>query len=369
MGKRKTDRVVATLFVTFITLAFTGCMSNSYFCGDLVNVDDTNKYTKAKAEVIPIDSVHEPVLAVVDSFVMFYNTYSTGRAYSYDLYSLKTGKYVCGLFPIGHGAGEFVGIAPIKQIYEENGEKKALIFAPNELTMAVCNMTKTLQKKKAVYEKKVKYTEKSLPDRHYSRVFQLDKDRFAAYIASEHVPGTHLIKPSEYQVLSFSTGKILDRIQVVDAMQESEKSVVLTESFFSTSYGIKPDRTKIVGSLLYVPQINIINLKNKEVKGFLVKGGPDYTIFDTDMNKAKLCFPRVVCDDKHIFALWSGRPDEGKDYEWSGLYVFNWKGKLEGKVKLSHAIKEVFLDDEHGILYGSNEDKKEIYAYKVNDFF
>ena len=226
MGKRKTDRVVATLFVTFITLAFTGCMSNSYFCGDLVNVDDINKYTKAKAEVIPIDSVHSPILAVADSFVMFYNYLPSDEGYSYDFYSLKSGKYVCGLFPIGHGAGEFVVIAPIKQIYEENGEKKALIFAPNELTMAICNLTKSQQKKKTVYEKQVKYTEKSRPDRHYSRVFQLDKDRFAAHIASEHVPGTHLIKPSEYQVLSFSTGKILDRIQVIDAMQESEKSVV-----------------------------------------------------------------------------------------------------------------------------------------------
>lgn len=369
MATHKKIDIGEKCFVAFvILLTITGCSTSNCFNGTLVKFASIGKYTSAQADIINIDSLHMPTFAVTDSLAMFYDSH--GTQYSYKVFNINTGKFIGGLCPTGHGSGEFVTVSPIKQLFVEDGDVKALLYAPNELKMVVCNIHKSIKNRKTVYEKQVSYLTNSESQRAYSRVYRINHDTLLTYIARTHIPGTHEITPSEYQVMTFSSDKLIDRLSVFQGMTENEQSVVVSEHFCSVSNAIKPDGAKIAEAMYYLPQINIIDIRTKKINGYLMEGEADYGIFDTDMRNVKRYYTRAVCDDNYIFALWSGEATKGRDI-YNGcdeLHVFDWNGKLLNKVKLGYFIQEIFLDVNNRKLYGSHIDKKEIYSYKIQDF-
>lgn len=351
-----------------MTLMLLGCASESYFLGNLHRFEDIDKTTQAKSSIVRIDSLHSPYFAVADSLAVFYNP--LGKGYSFMVFNIKDGKLIGGFCPVGHGAGEYVAVSPIKQLIRESGEVKAILFAPNEKKLTTWNITRSIRENSTRYERSVNYARKNSSPASYSRIYYISRDTLLTYKASVHVSDNNDITEQRYELRSYNSDETLADIQVFSDIEEKEKSAVLAEDFFYISNAIKPDRTKIVEVMYYLPQINIIDIATGEVSGYLMDGEADYSIFDTDMRNIKKYYNRVVCDDNYIYALWSGKTaDEHSAYVGNKeLHVYDWNGQLTNKVILENPADEMFVDSDKGILYVSHPDRNTLDCYNTEEF-
>ena len=149
----KTSRFVSTIVLIIhltVVLFFIGaCTSNHNFQGHLEIKNDKSEELLLKSSSKYIDSIYSPLLSIVDSIALFY---STNNGTAYEAVKLSTGNKIGSFCPIGHGQGEYISISPIRQIYQEKNEYKAILFAPNESKLLIWNISESLRFGRTVYE-------------------------------------------------------------------------------------------------------------------------------------------------------------------------------------------------------------------------
>ena len=345
------------------SLVLSGCTEKA-FKGDLVSFKSVESEKTVKPEIYEMKDSHIPLFAVSDTIVLFYNSMAEG--FSFSAFNLESGKLLGKFFPCGHGHGEYVTVSPVFQIFEEKGQKKTLIQAPNEDYVMIWNITKSLETGSTVCEKTTKYGyDENMP----VSVFHceiVDDDKVLTYRGGIHNPKTGEVTAPIWQTWSYDGSKHLMDISLFRPIKNDDPNV-MPESFFAGAASVKPDRTKFVEAMLYLPQITIVDVKSGKGKGFLMKDLDDYSIFSTDMSGASYYYRDVQSSDDFIFALWSGKQikeykmEEGMDE----VHVFDWDGNMIKKIRLSEPVQKIFLDTKRNVLYGCNAEGDRLYRYEI----
>ena len=201
-----------------------------------------------------------------------------------------------------------------------------------------------------------------------SKQVQLGNDSILVFTPSVQLINEVLPTDPKYQIRTLKTNELIKELRVYNhAIINTNDTKVLPDAFLDASFSLKPDKTKFVEAMNWLPQINIIDLKSGKINGFRLKDYQNEDIYTTSMENAAFCYKCVVSNDKFIYALWAGQKkrDLHPDIGYHFIHVFDWQGNYVHKFKLKDAINDLSINASDGRLYGWNIEKQVLYKYKV----
>lgn len=137
-----------------------------------------------------------------------------------------------------------------------------------------------------------------------------------------------------------------------------------SEGFFSAHTRINPSNKKIVEAMIWLPQINIVDVATQEVKSYRISNSAGCEIFSGSMSDAMRHYTGIACDDDYIYALWKGRNTNYSGYaEW--IHKYDWNGNMVERLHLDKQLVSPWLDDTTDTLYGYCPDDDRVYAYSL----
>lgn len=349
--------------LTYFMFFMNACTSSHNYRGHLNTIDDEPEEILLKSFPKHLDNIYSPLLSIVDSIALFY---VANNGMAYEAVKLNTGAKIGSFCPIGHGNGEFIAISPIRQIYQENGDFKTIMFAPNESKMLIWNISQSLRSGRTVYEYIGDYSRKDTPV-SYSKQVIIGYDSILVYTPSLHISSSDQLTIPQYQIRTLKSNEQIKEFQLFDHTINNTDSRVLPESFLDASFSIKPDRKKFVEAMNWLPQINIVDVKTGEIDGYRKKNVQDENIFSSNMENALFCYKCVVSDNQFIYALWAGKKSMNlhSDVGYQTIDIYDWSGKLLRKCQVESGINELAIDVQDGALYGWNIEQQMIYKYDL----
>ena len=353
------------LFFVIQALFFTACTSTE-FNGKIVEFSDKAVEEKTiQAETISIAEYHTPLFAVYDSLIVFFNN-NPASTYNYSIYNLHDKTLVGEFFSKGHGHDEFLSMSPISSFFVEDNDLKTFVYAPNEAKQMIWNVTKSINEKQAVYEKSSSYKSMDPYGAAYTNFEIIDADKILSHTSSRPCSteeGNEEITLPAYHVHDFSNTE-LESFSLYNKPIYKDCEIDKT-MFYDAILGVSPDRKKLVEALYFAPQINIVDLKSKKVKGFALKGSEGIFRFKQEKVPMNVFYLGVQANDKYILALYNEKDEPTGQSD--VIHVFDWNGSLLQKIRLSEPVTNIFLDQKNHILYGAHAEKNEICCYNLLD--
>ena len=347
----------------FLVAALCACKEHP-FRGELYRIAKSENIIENKPDTsIKGEIPYAFYMGIKDSLAIFHT--HKDKFFMFEIYDMKN-KRSCGKFgPIGHGHKEVSITTAARQFFEEEGQVKSYLYEPNKEEVLIWNISASLEEGKTVYDSIIPYKEDNDFPIGYSDWFSLGKKN--TLVNRTSVPDMlDNINPDVWQVRSFPDTALVRNIQLFNNI-DNRQGIILPEAFFSAPRCVKPDYTQFANAMCWLPQINIVDIQSGKAKGFLLRGMDDYDIFQTDMMNLKYYYADIQSDNDHIFALWCGEQAINKDQQkgMEEVHVFNWKGNMLGRIKLSTPTDRICLDVENKLLYAYHTDHENLYCYKI----
>lgn len=340
-----------------------------YFAGNIYLVTDTIKTKNLIGKEIEIEGVYHGQINVYDS-LLFYYPYQTTKHF-FEIYNLKNDSLLGNFCMRGGGPNETIGVAYICSFYMDKGSLKTLLYAANERRLIEWNISKSLKLQTTINDTIIAYDWEV--DNHtaiYNQIFRLDDSTIFVEMPQKKIRWNdkNVSLPAYEKRTIYTNEKIHSYPIFIDTPESEGTEFISREEFLSTSSHTKPDSKKAVQSVRYLQQINIINLETGEVKGFRIKGTPDFSIFEKEITNVKKNYTNIETTNDYIYALYRGaRMDESGDDIQSELHVFDWNGNLIHKYNLGEVVNQITLDPVNMILYGRNGSTEKIFHYDLNN--
>ncbi|GKG71497.1 hypothetical protein CE91St1_06400 [Parabacteroides goldsteinii] len=367
------------LFYVFLFLLVScdlNYVDNDYFIGNINVIEDSVSVKNVRSQSFAIEGVYNGPVFVYDSLLIYYPLNRTATS-SYEIYNLKDLSLIGEFCGKGVGPNEIVAFTTISHFYKENGELKTLLYGANEKKLVEWNISKSLAKHTTVFDRIVSYDWDV--DKHvtvYNKLFRLNTDTILAITPT--VPLTldqELVSLPLYEKRTIETNKQVKLYDIFHKYPEnnglnvhSSYNILPPERFLESFYCIKPDCSKMVQVMMFMPQINILDLQSGEVNGFRLNSSVNFSVFRKNIEKVNYCFTGVAVDDEFIYALYWGRKikDDSDKKRSCIVYVFNWAGVLVNKIDLENYVNQIFLDEKNNILYGREYTSDYIYSYDLS---
>lgn len=365
---KTTDIIKFSVLLFTITMVFScrDVKDSDHFSGEIVEFSDLADMIEIQPRTIELDGVYDGLIAVYDSLVFFWS--HKYRDAWYSVFNLNNNQHLGFFIPSGEGPNEVLRVVPITQFFTENNELKTLLYAFSDNKLVTWNITKSLEQNETIYDTIIPYnwqTEKHIIP--FKDMFYAGEDSLFVYrhpAETDEEPTLPLI-----ELRTISSNERIDQISVFKNSIANKESMVYTNDFFFTDNSYKPDGTKVVQTMSRLGQINIIDLKSHQVKGYRMKNTDDFSIFYGTMEGSKYYYYRVASNNDYIFALWLGKSLDilPEIYEPDIIHVFDWEGNFIKKIKLAVPIREMWLDQVNNLLYGYNEVEEKLYCYNINE--
>lgn len=347
-----------------------------YFSGNIYVIKDSVSVKNLITNSFAIEGVYNGPIFVYDSLLIYYPLNQTATS-SYEIYNLKDLSFIGKFCDKGVGPDEIMALTTISHFYEENGELKTLLYGGNEKKLLEWNISKSLVEHKTVFDRIIPYNwDVNNHVTVYNNIFRLDRDTILAITPS--VPLTldqELVSLPLYEKRTITSNKQIKLYNIFDKYPENNGSnvhssynVLSPESFLTSFYCIKPDCSKMVQVMMYMPQINILDLQSGVIEGFRINSSIDFSIFKKNIEKVNYCFTNVAVNDDFIYALYWGRKIKGDSEKKNSctVYIFDWNGNLVNKIDLRKYVNQIFLDEKNNILYGREYSSDYIYSYNLD---
>ena len=153
-------------------------------------------------------------------------------------------------------------------------------------------------------------------------------------------------------------------------------SVRNTDAMFFYTWDVaKPDGSKIVQAMKFLPQINIFDTHTGNIVGFRMKNGDNFSLLETDPNlkSMNIYYNCVTADNNYIYASYWGK-EEWSDRIGAGLpsintiHVFDWNGILRYKLTTDRPFfRSIWLDQVRNRLYTMDVNTDELYYLDLNE--
>jgi hypothetical protein len=200
-----------------------------------------------------------------------------------------------------------------------------------------------------------------------SRFFILDDSLLLAWNQEEELfYNDNIVSPALWTLFNYKTNEKLKQYNIFHNFRHHNISFCLNSHDI-----IKPDKTKLVMTMWYLRQINIMDITNGAIKGFRVKGSPDFTdVTNSHYKDLREYYIRACADDNFIYAAIQSPENTIVDvFDWNGNYL----REFVLDKKMINNDSNIALDPVNRYLYintVSNEDEEEkIYRYDVSHLY
>lgn len=356
--------------VTLLTILFSSCDDEkSYFNGEITLVNEPQKIDTVRGQQIILDSIYDGSMYVNDSLLIF--NFNKAHDKKVHVFNLKTNSLIGKFCQVGNGPNEVRSVYCYGQFYNVSNEINLWIEI-NSVTLNELNVTKSLQSQKTVFNNKrqpIKCIEP--PGFVYNFIFELDEKYFLAKNQAQVLfkNGTDYI-PGKYGIYNSNTGKLVKSLVIYNKPISNkfiDQSFVV-EQFFTSFDKIKPDKSKLAMAMVYLPQINILDLKTGKNVCFRLKDKPGFKSLKKDPESFRIYNRFIVVDDSFIFVSYLNLPSV--DVNWlsqtNEIDVYNWSGQFIKKLHLSNPFFKIAFDPINKIMFTKNN-SDEIYSYDLKD--
>lgn len=334
----------------FLCGMFGACdKEEDYFNGEIHEFEWCNDSIVLQGENVLSEPLYSDKFSVKDSLLFSYSPQLTD--YAFYVFNLNTKEFVDHFFSFGRGDGEYLGLGRIVDFFQENGDTKSLMYAPNERKIFVWNITQSLLRGDDVAEDFRETPIRSDRGLIYDRITKLHGDQIFAYTTSVQLYVGEDICLPKYYVFSGRPYEKEKEFSIVKANVKNPGEGLNPESYFRGVSRVKPDKNKFVEVMHWLPRLNIVDIATGNVDCYKLQDSPAPTFFETSMKNPTYYYDGVAATDHLIFALYAGMPSESFEGDCHWVHVFDWNGNLLNRIYLRDPATSMWLDEENHLLY------------------
>ena len=360
-------KIYRILILFLYGVLFYSCENENYFAGEITTTNDFKKEYKLIGEEVKLEGIYTGYMSVYDSLILFCSSqYPDYKIYTY---SLNNGKQLKSLFKVGRGPNEFRNLTHTEQ-YVRNNNSIKLWFYDEQKSHMLVDITRSikLHTDSLVIDSIIPIDIKKATTSYLSFIFTLDNHMFVTKTPCER---------AYYKDVKYSLGEYILYRNSLDTPLQSftlfTKPLInriqkMNPNIFYESYDrIKPDKSKIAMAMWHMAQINILDLKTGKLKGFRIKGTPDFNYLEGDPEHFRTYYQRLSVDNQYIYALYEDRlsysNQEAKRTN-TIIHVYDWDGNPVCKLVLAEVLGQMSLDPVTGYLYGKTY-LEEVFRYNL----
>lgn len=288
---------------------------------------------------------------VADSLCILYTLNNPQGFYS--IMNINNGSDMGTFCPKGRGPQESAILNFASEIYEIDGPLKADLLDGAGDRLFEWNITRSIAEGRTVYDTIRPFAWIETQKMPNNCAFRINDKEFFSCGAANSFYDLGQIVPPRYTVRSLSDNSVLREYNVFpDSVVKINNTGRWSDmDFFSQTYAISPDRSKVVMAMAFYPQINVLDLGPGNLNAYRLDGAPRPTI-----GKHIWYYSSVCCDDRHIYALCQNADlDElnssptAHEKVTTRLHVFDWNGNMVADQRLGGMFEQMYLDN--GRLY------------------
>jgi hypothetical protein len=334
---------------------------NMYFNGEIRNFEVLGSTKKVTLETISLDGANFGWLAVFDSLMIFRNPKLVNRFFS--IFNVDNGEELGTFCNKGGGPDELSDCHKIFNFFKEGDDLKTLLLENYEEKMFIWNITQSVKQGTTVIDTIISYaSEKDNKSAPYGSFFFQKDNTLLAKVQSVPLGNGDATLPF-YQQRTIDTNKLLKNYSIYKQSVKDRDSPTTAQTFSSSNDACKLDGTKVVQAMLYLPQLNILDVETGQVVGFRMKGAPDFSIFEDEKDVYNIYYIGVQADDDYIYALYWGKESWGRfDVPYvNTIHVFDWNGNFVQAIEVDRGLDAIWIDPTRNRLY--------VTSPKVDDVF
>ena len=292
------------------------------------------------------------------------------------VFNSKTGKQISSIVKIGEGTDEYLATLTgyANQIEIENG---------------ICIWLFDHKKKRCVLidwidgniRKEINVSSLSSSIESSMKYFILNDSLLLVYNGGEAIfvdnMGTleDYFNPPKYNVFNYKTGQWIMTYEPYNKFKYNT-TMLAAMSLYSWDR-IKPDRTKLAMSMVYLGQINIMDIATGKITGYYIKDTPNFDVLRKHSNfDMRFFYGQTLVDDDFIYGVLNDSEDALINGEYrfingsdkTTLYVFDWNGNFKKVLILDKAMESIALDPVNKQIYllTNGAEDEEVYRYDVS---
>jgi hypothetical protein len=334
-----------------------------YFYGEIITIDSNVKPDTLYSEKIELEGLYTGSIWAYDTLIGF--TSSKFPNYFMNVFSLRTGKFLYSLCKRGIGPDEFPALAYSSQYeYEDHLYLWLRTDAAKDESWLV-----NLEKPGTVIKKRIDVKVETGFQYNFGFVFILNDSMFIGNNQGESLyQGDGSFLPQTYHLYNAGTRQ---RIKSYKLYNGSIPVSDIRHCYCSWDR-IKPDKTKLAMGMQLIDQINILDLKTGQIKGYRNKTSPEFGYLSLDPENFKAYYSFLLVDDRYIYGLCANEKVSPIGVQQNNIInVFDWDGNFIKKIFLDRTVfgTSITLDVANKYLYmidPTGEDEEEIYRYDVS---
>lgn len=368
-------RLKNCLYLIFVIalISLNSCNKNDDFLnGEVVIVDKPTKIDTLKHEShITYDGLYTGGIYAYDSLMLFAS--SKFPENNLNIFSQSSKSLLGSFFRVGNGPNEVIDFINYGQFFKYKGDL-LLWVCLNYSKMVPFNVTQSLKSGNTILEKDViKLNWKKDLKFPFLKVYILNSTHYLTRNQAPS-PGKNSSEyiSSEYRIYNSQSNQLTRSIKIFKKgiVNNFNDKRTPSEQYYSTSDAIKPDGSKVAMGMLYLSQINILDIKSGIIKGFRLRNTPNYKYLEGDPEKFRVYNFLVSADDKYIYASYldiSFNKGMGLRSDIHVLHVYDWEGNFIKQLYLEFPFYRMTIDPINKKLYTSDRED-EIYSYDLNNF-
>ena len=354
----------------FISCSNRGVVNDSVFNGEIRYIDDSQKVVmNVTARHLSLEGQYHGSIAVYDSLLICSNPRLPG--YNFNVFNINTGEEIGSFIRRGIGPQDAIS-AVIDQLFKRENDLMALVLGINENRLFIWNISQSVEQGRSVFDTIVVHSRhsnrcNSLLLRHI--FFHTDSTLFA-YVQGRDLDrrGARATTPF-YEKRMIYTNELLGVYSAFtqDTVQRRPSESWGPSFFFYSSDAMKPDGSKIVQTMLTIPQINIIDTHTGKVVGYRQRGGRDFSYFYRARDQ-RLYYNHPTANDQFIFTTYRrGVSIDVRPRDWSVIRVFDWRGRLWYELRADRSFFQHWLCPVRNRLYTICVFTDEVYYLDLNE--
>lgn len=344
---------------------FLSCKKNDqYFNGEIRIVKYPDKTDTIIGKELAFDGIYTGRPIVYDSIIFFIST-----KFHRDLmavFSLNSLIQIDSFFTKGSGPNEFTSLDSYEQMEMVNSNLSLWLEDSDRNMLKLFRLSQSLKEKITIFdtskvelkwqkEYKWSYLYAFIVDSNSYIVKTQAEEKFARSI--DYIPGSYHLydRKSNKKIKTFTLFKnpIINKF--------SEKYPLFPhEVYYSSKDMIKPDLSKIAMAMVSLGQINILDLKTGELKGFRLPKTPNFKYLINDPKVYFEYFRNISVDDDNIYVSYAGVLRDPTRPNINQVLIFNWEGELLNRIILNNSFRYMSVDpikkyiytiDDHDVVY------------------
>ena len=350
-------------YVVLIIIIFILSCENKgkVFNGEIIEISPASEITLPTGTEVVLNDIHNGYMSVYDSLILF----EDNGNHFLSVYSLNTGDLVCELCTKGRGPNEFLFFHHLEQFFVDNKNIKLWGYESPINKIYLLNLTLSIKENRTVIDSLFVFDWMYInPFLHF---FSIDSSHFTIQNQNGYLKSnSYDYHFAAYHLFENTLENEFERFELYNRMPYRITDYNKTAHFYSNDR-INPRKNKIAMGMMYLSQINIIDIPTGKTKGYRIKKSPD---FDDLPEKRIFSYMDICVDDFLIIGLFANPELNSsiQNFLSNTIHLFDWDGNFLYQAKLDHIVNQIAFDPVEKNLYGYTE-FGEIYKWPLLQFY